>query len=484
LKKSIKINYLYNLSYQILILIVPLITTPYISRVLGAERVGDVSYVESVVAYFVLFGTPGVAILGQREVSYSQDNVEKRTKVFWDIKALEIITSTIALVCYCIFSSFRNDKSLYFAMTFTVLATVVDVSWFFQGMEEFGKIILRNFIIKLANVIYILSFIKSEEDTLKYVLGLTIFSFLANASLWGYLPKYVNKPKLNQLQPFKYLYAALLLFLPTIATRVYTVLDKTMIGVITKESAQNGYYEFAMRASKLVLSVVTAIGTVMIPRIGYHFNKGEDDVIEDLMYKSYRAVMLISVPLCLGLVFTADNFVPWFFGAGYDEVALLLKILAWLIIAIGLSTITGTQYMVPTQRQNWLTISVCAGALVNFSLNIFFISFYKSVGAAVASVIAEFTVTIVQFIMVRREIRFIKVLKNGIKYYIAGVLMSLVLYIEGNRLSSSIVNTMLMVLSGALVYGLILVLLKDSFVLELLIGIKRKITNRTKIVKR
>lgn len=477
-KKSIKKNYIYNLAYQILILIVPLITTPYISRVLGAERVGDVSYVESIVAYFVLFGTPGVAILGQREISYAQDDVEKRTKVFWDIKTLEMITSFTALICYCIFSSFQNNKALYFAMAFTVLATVVDVSWFFQGMEEFGKIILRNFIIKLANVIYILTFIKGEEDTLKYVLGLTIFSFLANASLWGYLPKYVNKPKLNQLQPFKYLYAAILLFLPTIATRVYTVLDKTMIGVITKESAQNGYYELAMRASKLVLSVVTAIGTVMIPRIGYHFNKGEKDVIEDLMYKSYRAVMLISVPLCLGLVFTADNFVPWFFGAGYDEVALLLKILAWLIIAIGLSTITGTQYMVPTKRQNWLTISVCIGAVVNFSLNIVMISLFKSEGAAIASIIAESAVTASQFIMVRKEISFITVMKNSAKYIVSGIVMSFALVLEGSVLSASIINTILMVLTGIVVYVVMVVVLRDEYSIKLLQEVKAKIVNK------
>lgn len=474
-KKSIKKNYIYNLAYQILVLIVPLITTPYISRVLGAGEVGRVSYAESIVSYFILFGTPGIAILGQREVSYWQDDIDKRSNIFWNLKILEIITSGVALIAYFVFSCFQRDKSIYFAMTFTVLATMVDVSWFFQGMEEFGKIILRNFLIKIVNVTYILMFIRGQDDTLKYALGLAVFNFLANGSLWSYLPKYIRRPMKSDLRPQNYIVPAILLFMPTIATKVYTVLDKTMIGIITKDNYQNGYYELAIRASKIVLTVVTAIGTVMIPRIGYYYNKGDNDVIETLMYKSYRVVLLISVPLCLGLIFTADNFTPWFFGTGYDEVAFLLKILAWLIIAIGLSTVTGTQYMVPTKRQNWLTISVCAGAVINFTLNMILIPIYKSTGAAIASIIAEASVTLIQFVMVRKEISFFAVIKSGLKYFLAGAIMSIVLYTVGDYFESSILNTMLMVVIGGIVYFLCLFITKDEYTMAILGNIKIRV---------
>ncbi|SEK46165.1 Membrane protein involved in the export of O-antigen and teichoic acid [Pseudobutyrivibrio ruminis] len=471
MKKSIKKNYIYNLAYQILVLIVPLITTPYISRVLGAGEVGRVSYAESIVTYFAIFATPGVAILGQREVSYHQDDIEKRSEVFWSIKFLEIITAAAVIGVYGIFSGFRKDSAIYYAMTFTLLSTMIDVSWFFQGMEEFGKIILRNCVIRFINVVYILCFIKTQDDTIKYVLGTCGFSFLANASLWGYIPKYVKAPKIDKLKPFAYASTAFLLFIPTIATRVYTVLDKTMIGVITADNFQNGYYDYAMRISKIVLSVVTALGTVMIPRIGYHFNRNEKSQIEYLMYKSYRAVLLIGIPLCLGLAFVSDNFVPWFFGPGNEEVAVLLKILAWLIIIIGLSTVTGTQYMIPTQKQNWFTFSVCVGAVVNFTLNLFMIARFQSYGAAVASVVAECAVTTVQFIVVRDEISFLRVLRGGWKYALSGVVMSFCIYPFCKNLSSSFLHTMLIVCVGVLAYGFSIILFRDEFVLEILKGL-------------
>lgn len=142
------------------------------------------------------------------------------------------------------------------------------------------------------------------------------------------------------------------LFIPTIAIQIYTVLDKTMIGVITQDSFENGYYELAIKISKMVMAVVTALGTVMIPRIGYHFEQGETQRIRSLMYRGYRFVWFLGVPLCLGMIMVCGNFVPWFFGEGYEQVVPLLQILSFLILAIGINNVTGMQYMIPTKRQN------------------------------------------------------------------------------------------------------------------------------------
>ncbi len=481
MKKSIKKNYIYNLTYQILILFIPVITTPILARTIGDSGAGVVSFVESIATYFIMIGTPGVAILGQREISYVQDDRKSRSEIFWSIKSLELITSVIALLAYVVFSSFQTkNQTIYFAFAFSILATVVDVSWFFQGIEEFGKIVFRNLIIKMLNIVYILIFVKTPSDAYKYAFGLAFFTFLANASLWGYIPKYVDAPNFMKIKPWNYIKSAIILFLPTIAIKVYTVLDKTMIGTITRSDAQNGNYEYATQASRLLLAVVTAIGTVMIPRIGYHFKRNEKDQIEILMYKSYRAVMLIAVPMCLGLVFVADKFIPWFLGPKLYRVADLLKILSMLFIAIGLSTVTGTQYMVPTMRQNKLTASVCVGAVVNFILNMFLISRYKANGAAIASVIAEFSVTFVQFIFVRKEISFLKVLKNSTKYILAGAFMSLGLFYESKIFSPNIISTLVMVASGGLIYVISLILLKDEFCMEQLLGLKNKVLSKIK----
>ena len=202
-KKSIKRNYIYNVSYQILVLLTPLITTPYLSRVIGADGIGTVSYAESIVSYFTLFATLGITTFGQREISYVQESKDKRIQIFWEIKILEIITSAIVIVSYIPFALMQQNRSIYLILIFNLLAVMVDVTWFFQGMEEFGKIVFRNLIFKIVNIIYIFGIVKSKNDLNLYVFGIALFLFLSNASLWGYLPKYVEKVNWKELKQIK-----------------------------------------------------------------------------------------------------------------------------------------------------------------------------------------------------------------------------------------------------------------------------------------
>lgn len=464
-EKSIKKNYIFNLSYQILLLITPLITTPYVSRVLGADGIGTVSYAESIVSYFVLFATMGITTYGQREISYVQQSVEKRSAVFWNTKILEFVTSGTMLIVYLIFAVLQKHSMIYIILCFNIVAVFFDISWFFQGLEEFGKIVLRNGIFKLINIAYIFIFVRTKDDLILYVVGLTVFSALSNVSLWVYLPKYITKVDRSELHPFKDFKVVIGLFIPTIAIQVYTVLDKTMIGIITQDSFENGYYEQALKISKMVLSVVTSLGTVMIPRIGFYFKEDNKEKIRDLMYRGYQFVWFLGIPLCFGLVMVSNNFVPWFFGSGYDKVADLLKVLAFLILAIGINNVTGMQYLIPTGREKLFTITVLIGAGVNFCLNAILIAFFQSVGAAVASVIAESTIAIVQIIIVRKELSPWEIVKRGKNYYIAGAIMVGVLAVLNGRLSSGIINTAILVVSGACTYFVVLLISRDQFFL-------------------
>ena len=169
-----------------------------------------------------------------------------------------------------------------------------------------------------------------------------------------------------------------------------------MIGMITKDAYENGYYEQALKISKLVLTVVTSLGTVMIPRIGYHYSKGDTEMVKTYMYRAYRFVWLCGIPLTLGLIAVSSNFVPWFFGSGYEKVVSLLGVLSMLILAIGINNVTGMQYLIPTERQTLFTITVIIGAVANFVLNFVLIRFLQSLGAAIASVVAETTIAVIQ----------------------------------------------------------------------------------------
>ncbi|SET25723.1 Membrane protein involved in the export of O-antigen and teichoic acid [Pseudobutyrivibrio sp. C4] len=478
MKKSIKKNYIYNMSYQVLVFLAPLITTPYVSRVLEADGIGTYSYIASIVSYFVLFASMGISIYGQREISYVQDNKEKRSQVFWETKILEIITSSIAIGIYIIFSLTVANNIIYYICTFEILAILVNVTWFFQGIEEFGKIVFRNIIFKLLSILYIFMFVKTKADLWIYVFGMTFFVFLCNLSLWIYIPKYVSKPRWSDIRPARNLRMVIALFIPTIAIQIYTVLDKTMIGLITKDAFENGYYEQSIKISKLVLTVVTSLGTVMVPRIGYHFERGETDIVNNYMYRAYRFVWFIGIPLCFGLIGTASNFVPWFLGIGYMKAIPVLSILSFLIIAIGISNITGMQYFVPTKKEKEFTTSVLIGAAVNFILNMILISKFKSIGAAVASVSAEIVVTLVQLYMVRKELSFVKIVTSAIHYLIAGGIMLIILLFIGQSMNASIINTFCLIIIGASIYFLMLLLMRDAFFIENMKSVMVSIKNR------
>lgn len=478
-QKSIKKNYIFNTFYQILTMITPLITTPYVSRVLGADGVGTISYVESIVSYFALFAAMGISTYGQREISYVQDSLEKRSIVFWNTKIFTCITTGIIIILYVFFAYTSPQAVLYYIMIFNLLSIMFDVTWFFQGLEEFGKIVLRNLIFKVISIVYIFIFVKSADDILLYAFGNTFFTFISNLTLWGYLPKYVCKIEKKNIQPFKDFKVILALFVPTIAIQVYTVLDKTMIGIITNNAYENGYYEQALKISRMALMLVASLGTVMIPRIGYHYQNNNVEEVKRLMYRGYRFVWLLGIPLCFGLIMVSSNFVPWFFGEGYDKVIVLLQILSCLILAIGINNVTGIQYLIPTKRENIFSLTVIVGACFNFGLNIILIPRIQSMGAAIATVAAETLIAIVQIFIVRKELRPSRIIGESINYFIAGVVMVVLLYFEGKYLVPSFINTMIMIISGAICYFLCLFIMRDEFMVSNI----RVVLQKLKIIK-
>lgn len=204
-QKSIKKNYIYNLTYQILTLITPLITTPYLSRVFGADGIGTCSYIESVSSYFVLFATLGLTTFGQRETSYVQDDRKKEINHLLGNKYYRTYCITALYCCVCGFSFTQANRTLYLVLVLNLFSVIANISWFFQGMEEFGKIVLRNIIFKVVNIIYIFAFVKTKDDIIIYLFGVAFFGLINNLSYWISVPKYINRPILNELHPSKHI---------------------------------------------------------------------------------------------------------------------------------------------------------------------------------------------------------------------------------------------------------------------------------------
>lgn len=275
-KKSITRNYIYNVLYQVLIIIVPLITTPYLSRVLGAENIGIYSYTLSITTYFILFGSLGVAMYGQREIAYLQDKKYERSKTFFEILFMRFITLGIALVIFYFSFVTTGDYSTYYKiLILEIIANALDISWFFQGLEEFKKTVLRNSLVKIVSVVFIFILVKTKNNLIEYFIIYVLSNFLGNISLWLYLPKYIEKIKFKELKVLRHIKPTIGLFIPQVAIQIYTVLDKTMIGSIIEDKSEVGFYEQAQKIVKLLLAIATSLGTVMVPRMANTFAAGD-----------------------------------------------------------------------------------------------------------------------------------------------------------------------------------------------------------------
>lgn len=480
--KSVKKNYIYNLTYQILIMIVPLITTPYLSRVLGAEAIGIYSYTLSITTYFILFGSLGVAMYGQREIAYVQDDKMKRSKVFYEILLMRFITLGVSMIIFYFTFAMKGQYSIYYRiLTLELISNALDISWFFQGIEEFKKTVIRNTLVKIISVVCIFVFVKNVNDLYKYFIIYVLSTFMGNISLWMYVPKYIEKIKIRELEIFRHFKPTIALFIPQVAVQIYTVLDKTMIGSIVNDKSEVGFYEQAQKIVKLLVTVATSLGTVMVPRMANTFASGNKEKIKEYMNKSFHFVLMLAFPLMFGMISSANKFVPVFYGDGYNKVIILINIIIPIVLAIGLSNVIGTQYLLPTKKQKGYTISVTAGAIVNFILNIIFIRLWKSVGASIATVIAEFVVTGVQFYIVRNEIKFIDVIKIMKNYIIASNIMFIISMILGKFITNNIMSILVQLVVSTIIYFTILFMLKDEMIISEIQMVKNKfIRNESK----
>jgi len=465
-KKSISRNYIYNLFYQILVIVLPLVTTPYLSRTLGAESIGIYSYTLSIATYFVLFGSLGAAMYGQREIAYLQEEKKKRTIVFWEIFIMRLITMVISLIIFG-FTYVRSGEYViyYRILIIELISQVLDISWFFQGLEEFKKTVVRNSIVKIIFVASIFIFVKSPEDLYKYILIATLSNFIGNLSLWLYLRKFLEKVEIKKLNVLKHLKPMISLFIPQIAVQVYTVLDRTMIGKIWANKSEVGYYEQAQKIIKLLLTVVTSLGTVMVPRMASTYAKGDKEQFRKYLLRSFNFTFLLAFPIMAGIALISKEFVPIFFGAGYEKVSILIPVISPIVFFIAVSNILGYQYLLPTKRQKEYTISVTSGAIVNFIFNLIFIWRFGAIGASIATVLAEFSVSMIQIFYARKIIKISEIFKCMRNNIIATVVMAIITFSVNYFAGfTGIISVVIQIFVGVMTYGISLIILHDEFV--------------------
>lgn len=475
---SVKKNYIYSLSFQILSMITPFITAPYIARVLGADGVGIYSYTQSYMTYFTMFASLGTAAYGMREIAQCRDDREQYSKKFWEIELLTVFTTLICLLVWSGMLLFVHEYRIYFiALIPSLLAVMFDISWFYTGHERIGYTVFWNALCKILGIVLIFLFVKKKEDLFLYILINTTMTLLGNMSMWVFLPKMLVKVRLKSLKFKNHFKETLIYFIPTIATSIYTVLDKTLIGAITHNQYQNGYYEQATKIINMAKTAVfVSINSVMGARISYLFVENKMDEIKERIRRSMDFILLLGIGAMFGIIGVAKSFVPIFFGKGYEEVIYLLYWMAPLIVIIGVSNCLGSQYYTPAGLRGRSAKYIIAGSCVNLIMNLICIPHFGATGAVIGSILAELTITVLYFVNCAGVIVFNDICRMGYKKLIAGMVMMIVVYRMGNDIVS-IPTLALQIMVGGSIYILILLLCKDAILRELLRQIKGKVLN-------
>ena len=470
--KSIGKNYILNTIYQLMGVVIPLFTLPYLSRTLGAEGIGLYSFNNSIVSYFVLLAASGTGTFGQREIAYHQSDKKEVSRIFWEVEILRSVMSVAAVLAYFVYViTLGRDKLILLVLSFSLMNVILDISWMYSGLEEFSKLAIRFIIVKILYLTFIFTCINSPDDVVLYVAGEMAFGAFQYVSLWPGLRRMLVR--VSNLHPFSHFKKVFILFIPSLAIQLYTVLDKTMLGFFSNGSyVENGYYEQAQGIIKSCLILVSSLAAVLSPKISFCHANNRKEEMKTYLYLSYRYVWFVTIALFAVVSSLSVMLIPLFLGPGFDKTIILVKICAPLFIIIGLSNITGLQYFVPCDHIKQHTISLIAGSIVNICLNLLFIPKFQSVGASVASVIAEICVTATQFVFVFRihDLKIHKILSYSIKYWIAGLCCWFALSYLANICNTSWPMIVALVVLGVVLYIVFLLILRDKLVLDFIRG--------------
>lgn len=449
--------------YQVLLLLLPLITAPYISRVLGPGPIGQYSFTQSIVNYMQIFSLLGTGIYGQKMIACKQGDKRGQSVLFWEIMIIRGILLFVSVLVYtAIMVRYKKYFILFLIQYISIFSVVLDISWLFQGNENFKDTALRSMAVKIISVILIFCFVKSPTDLSAYVFLSCITIFLGNISLWLHLPSYLCRINKKYLNIKRHITSIITMFIPQIAASVYTVLDKIMIGIITGSEAENGYYEQSQKIVKMLLVLTSAFVAVITPKTAEAYASGNLKEVKRYLSASLEFVFFLGTPITFGVILIADNFTAWFFGPGYEKTGILIAIFAPLVLIIGISTAVGQQYLLSTDKQNYVTLTVLLGTVSNICLNILLLKKYGAIGAAAASVLSEAVVSCSQIICTRNFINFFTIIIKSKNYIISSMIMFAITNSVKDYFPSGIIQTALTITMGMLIYITCLIFFKDQ----------------------
>lgn len=470
--QSVKVNYILNLVNTGSQMLFPLITFPYICRVIDADGIGQVNFFSSIIGYVAMFTCLGIPLYAVREIARDRNDVVKMNRTTVEILLLHSLLTifgylVVAILCVFV-PQISSSIPLFLVLSLTILFGTIGCEWFYQGIEDFKYITIRALVIRVISMTLLFVFVKTKDDLIYYgaytvlgVLGGNLFNFFR-------LRKYIHRENIifSKLNIFRHLKPASQVFALNIMTSIYLQLNPVLLGFM-KDALAVGYFATATKIMKMLLQMSSCLGSVMMPRASHLIAESKDEEYSSLIQKSYDFTLAISMPVTVGLVVCAPSLIRVMCGASFEYSILSSQIIAPIILMVAVSNVMGIQVLFPKGKVNIVTLCCAIGAVVDLILNLCLIPSFSYVGTSIAYVGAEIATTVFMYIIGRKYIPVIFFKKDHFAYLLGCIVLAFVLLCIQKLNISDLQTLIIQGCSGILVYGLILYFFKDSLLMQL-----------------
>lgn len=477
--QSVKVNYILNLINTGTQMLFPLITFPYVCRVIEADGIGQINFFQSIISYISLFTCLGIPMYAIREIARDRSDVVQMNRTALEILLLHSMLTLVgyaivAILCLTV-PQIQVNIPLFLILSLTIFFTAIGCEWFYQGIEDFKYITIRGLIIKTVSVVLLFIFVKSKTDLLYYgcytvfgVLGGNIFNFFR-------LRKYIHRENIifSELHIKRHIKPVLKVFSFSAVTSIYLQLNTVLLGFL-KNALAVGYFAAATKVMQMLLTMSACLGSVMMPRASHLIAENKEDEFNRLIQKSYDFTLAIALPMTIGLIFCAPSLITALCGVKFEHSILPSQIIAPIILMVAISNVFGIQVLFPKGKINIVTLCCGIGAVADLILNLCLIPFFSYIGTSIAYLGAEVATTVSMYFIGRRYIPIIYFKKSHLTYALGCIVMAFVLYGLSLLQLPTLTILLLQGCCGVLAYFIILCICKDDMLIQILSKIKKK----------
>lgn len=476
--QSVKVNYILNLINTGTQMLFPLITFPYVCRVIEADGIGQINFFQSIISYISLFTCLGIPMYAIREIARDRSDVVQMNRTAMEILLLHSMLTLVgyaivAILCLTV-PQIQVNIPLFLILSLTIFFTAIGCEWFYQGIEDFKYITIRGLIIKTVSVVLLFIFVKSKTDLLYYgcytvfgVLGGNIFNFFR-------LRKYIHRENIifSELHIKRHIKPVLKVFSFSVVTSIYLQLNTVLLGFL-KSALAVGYFAAATKVMQMLLTMSACLGSVMMPRASHLIAENKEDEFNRLIQKSYDFTLAIALPMTIGLIFCAPSLITALCGVKFEHSILPSQIIAPIILMVAISNVFGIQVLFPKGKINIVTLCCGIGAVADLILNLCLIPFFSYIGTSIAYLGAEVATTVSMYFIGRRYIPIIYFKKSHLTYALGCIVMAFALYGISLLQLPTLTILLLQGCCGVLAYFIILCICKDEMLVQILSKIKR-----------